>query len=115
MTAAAFSQVFPHSGIYLLLLMVALLSFSTIITFWFYGAKCLGFLMGAERRHYYTPIYIGLIVLGAVVSLDLVNGLLIGMYAVMAIPTMLSTFLLAPKVNDAAKSYFSRVQKGRQN
>ncbi len=106
MTADAVSLVFPNSGIYLLLLMVALLSFSTIVTFWFYGAKCLGFLLGAERQHFYTPVYIGLIVLGSVVSLKLVNGLLIGMYAMMAIPTMISTLLLAPRINDAAAQYF---------
>lgn len=109
LTAEAVATVFPNTGIYLLLLMVALLSFSTIVTFWFYGAKCVGFLLGAHRQHWYTPIYIALIVIGAVTSLDLVNGLLIGMYAVMAIPTMVSTLLLAPKVNDAARRYFAKL------
>lgn len=111
MTAAAINQVFPGVGIYLLIVMVALLSFSTIVTYWFYGAKCLGFLIGAERQHYYTPCYIVLIVLGAVVSLDVVNGLLVGVYALMAIPTMISTFILAPKVNKAAKEYFARLAR----
>lgn len=109
LTAEAVATVFPNIGIYLLLLMVALLSFSTIVTFWFYGAKCVGFLLGAHRQHWYTPVYIALIVLGAVTSLDLVNGLLIGMYAVMAIPTMVSTLLLAPKVNEAARRYFAKL------
>ena len=109
LTAEAVATVFPNIGIYLLLLMVALLSFSTIVTFWFYGAKCVGFLLGAHRQHWYTPVYIGLIILGAVTSLDLVNGLLIGMYAVMAIPTMVSTLLLAPKVNQAARRYFAKL------
>lgn len=111
MTAAAIEQVFPGVGIYLLIVMVALLSFSTIVTYWFYGAKCLGFLIGAERQHYYTPCYIALIVIGAVVSLNVVNGLLVGIYAVMAIPTMISTFLLAPKVNAAARDYFCRLKR----
>lgn len=112
MTAAAIDQAFPGFGIYLLIVMVALLSFSTIVTYWFYGAKCLGFLIGAERQHYYTPCYIVLIVVGAVVSLDVVNGLLVGVYAVMAIPTMISTFILAPKVNRAAKIYFTKLKNG---
>ncbi|WP_299775788.1 amino acid carrier protein [uncultured Pseudoteredinibacter sp.] len=112
MTATAIEKVFPGGGIYLLLVMVALLSFSTIVTYWFYGAKCLGFLIGAQRQHYYTPCYIFLIVLGAVVSLDVVNGLLVGVYAIMAIPTMISSFVLAPKVNAAAKDYFRRLKGG---
>ncbi|MEX1032769.1 MAG: amino acid carrier protein [Cellvibrionaceae bacterium] len=110
LTAQAMAQVLPRSGIYILLIMVALLSFSTIVTFWFYGAKCLGFLFGAERQHYYTPVYVSLIVVGSLVSLDSVNGLIVGMYAVMAIPTMLSTLLLAPRVNDAAVKYFSQLK-----
>ncbi|GAA6151657.1 alanine/glycine:cation symporter family protein [Pseudoteredinibacter isoporae] len=113
MTAAAIESVFPNGGIYLLILMVALLSFSTIVTYWFYGAKCLGFLIGAERQHYYTPCYVFLIVLGAVVSLDVVNGLLVGVYAIMAIPTMISSFMLAPKVNAAARHYFKRLREGQ--
>lgn len=112
MTAAAIDNIFPDGGIYLLILMVALLSFSTIVTYWFYGAKCLGFLIGAQRQHYYTPCYVLLIVLGAVVSLDVVNGLLVGVYAIMAIPTMISSFMLAPKVNAAAKRYFKRLAAG---
>ena len=109
LTAAALEKVFPHSGIYLLLLMVALLSFSTIVTFWFYGSKCVGFLLGADKARYYTPLYLLMVVVGAVTTLELVNGLLIGMYAMMAIPTMVSTFLLAPRVNEAAHHYFRKM------
>ncbi len=109
LTVAALEKVFPHSGIYLLLLMVALLSFSTIVTFWFYGSKCVGFLLGADKARYYTPLYLLMVVVGAVTTLELVNGLLIGMYAMMAIPTMLSTFLLAPRINEAAHHYFRKM------
>lgn len=114
LTAEAIETVLPRAGLLLLMVMVALLSFSTIVTFWFYGAKCFGFLFGAERQHYYTPIYIGLIVVGTLVSLDTVNGLIIGMYAVMAIPTMLSTFALAPRVNEAAVRYYRQLKDTEQ-
>jgi AGCS family alanine or glycine:cation symporter len=111
LTARAIEQVFPVTGIYLLLIMVGLLSFSTMVSMWFYGVKCAGFLFGAERQHYYTPIYISLIVVGAVVSMDIVNGLILGTYATMAIPTMISTLVLAPKVNSAAKEYFAKLRR----
>jgi AGCS family alanine or glycine:cation symporter len=32
------------------------------------------------------------------------------MFALMAIPTMISTILLAPKVKEVAQDYFSRVE-----
>jgi AGCS family alanine or glycine:cation symporter len=114
LTADAVVQVFPKTGLYLITLMVTLLSFSTIISFWFYGAKCVGFLLGAHRQHYYTPIYIALIVVGSVISLNMVNGIIIGMYAVMAIPTMVSTLVLAPRVNDAVARYFGGMREQRR-
>jgi len=106
MTARAIEKVFPATGIYLLLIMVGMLSFSTMVTMWFYGVKCMGFLFGVERQYYYSPIYLALLVIGAVVSMDVVNGLILASYATMAIPTMISALYLSPKVNEAAKAYF---------
>lgn len=113
LTADAIASVMPRAGLVLVVLMVTLLSFSTIVSFWFYGSKCTGYLFGADKEKYYTPLYIALVVGGALVSLDMVNGLIIGMYAVMAIPTMVSTLLLAPRVNEAATDYFASLRRPR--
>lgn len=109
LTARAIEQVFPVTGTYLLLVMVGLLSFSTMVTMWFYGVKCMGFLFGSKRQYWYSPIYIALLVGGAVVSMDIVNGLILATYATMAIPTMISALYLSPKVNRAAKAYFAKL------
>ena len=109
LTARAIEQVFPVTGTYLLLIMVGMLSFSTMVTMWFYGIKCMGFLLGVERQYWYTPIYLALLLGGAVVSMDIVNGLILATYATMAIPTMISALYLAPKVNQAAKKYFAKL------
>ena len=82
-----------------------------MVTMWFYGAKCTSFLIGANRQHYYTPVYLVLLLVGSVVSLDVVNGLILATYATMAIPTMISALYLAPKVNKAADIYFSKLKK----
>ena len=112
MAAEAYEQVFPGFGAYLLLLMVFVLSMTTVLTYWYYGSKCMGFLFGAHREKYYLWAYMLLIVAGSVVSLDIVINLLDGAYATMAIPTMVSTLLLAPKVKAVAKSYFARLDAG---
>lgn len=109
LTARAIEQVFPVTGMYLLLVMVGLLSFSTMVTMWFYGVKCMGFLFGTKRQYWYSPIYIALLLGGAVVSMDVVNGLILATYATMAIPTMISALYLSPKVNRAAKAYFAKL------
>jgi len=113
MAAEAYEQVFPGFGAYLLLLMVFVLSMTTVLTYWYYGSKCMGFLFGAHREKYYLWAYMLLIVAGSVVSLDIVINLLDGAYATMAIPTMVSTLLLAPKVKAVAMSYFARLDAGK--
>lgn len=112
LTAEAFETAFPGVGAYLLVLVVTLLSLSTVFTFWYYGSKCLGFLIGAQHQHHYIWIYATLVVLGSVVSLRAVIGLVDGLYATMAIPTMVSALLLAPRVNRAARDYFARHRNG---
>ena len=112
MAAEAYEQVFPGFGAYLLLLMVFVLSMTTVLTYWYYGSKCMGFLFGAHREKCYLWAYMLLIVAGSVVSLDIVINLLDGAYATMAIPTMVSTLLLAPKVKAVAMNYFARLDAG---
>ncbi|MGD8177291.1 alanine/glycine:cation symporter family protein [Marinimicrobium sp. ARAG 43.8] len=112
LTAEAFETAFPEFGARALVLVVALLALSTLFTFWYYGSKCLGFLIGAQHQHHYRWIYVGLVLFGSVVSIEAIVGLLDGFYAMMAIPTMVSALLLAPRVNRAAKDYFARTHEG---
>ncbi len=112
MTSNAFEQAFPGFGGFLLVIMVFFLSISTVLTFSYYGGKCTGFLFGTRFERWYIWFYTLLIIAGAVASLRAVIGLIDGMYAMMAIPTMISSLLLAPKVRVAALDYFARRQAG---
>lgn len=109
LTANAFGAAMPGVGPYLLVVLVVFFSVTTMFSYWYYGTKCLGFLVGAEREEQYRYLYVALIVGGSVVSLEAVIGLIDGMYALMAIPTMLCAVLLAPKVVAAADDYFERL------
>ncbi|MDZ7772700.1 MAG: alanine/glycine:cation symporter family protein [Balneolaceae bacterium] len=109
LTAAAFGDALGPIGPYLLVLCVTIFAFSSMFTYSYYGTKCLGFLIGAERQHWYNYFYVGSIVLGAVTTIMSVIHLIDGMFAVMAIPTMITALILAPKVKAAAKDYFSRL------
>lgn len=110
MTAMAFKDLFPYGSALILALVVTMLSLSTVFTFWYYGSKCLGFLIGAEYQHRYIWIYIVLVVLGAVASLQMVVSLIDSMYALMAIPTMTAALILAPRVNQAARAFVAQKQ-----
>jgi len=108
LTAQAFENTFPGIGGYLLIMVVFFLSTSTVLSFWYYGGKCAEFLLGKTFQKFYIVFYLALIIVGAIASLKLVINLIDVMYALMAIPTMVSTILLAKKVNIESKIYFEK-------
>ena len=108
LTVMAFNKAMPGIGPYLLTLCVLCFSTSTMFAYSYYGAKCMGFLIGAERQHIYNYFYVALMVVAAVVSLDAAISLIDGAFALMAIPTMISTLLLSPKVMQATRTYFDQ-------
>ena len=105
LTAAAFSNSLPLIGRYLLLICVIVFSISSLFTYSYYGTKCLSYLLGEKNKKYYNYIYIISIMLGATTSLSLMINLIDTFFALMAIPTMLATIILAPKVVEALKKY----------
>jgi AGCS family alanine or glycine:cation symporter len=111
LTAMAFSAGIPGQlGVFILIICVLIFSFTTMFTYSYYGTKCLGYLLGAEKQHWYNYFYIFTIWFGAVASIDAVISLIDGMFAMMAIPTMVSALLLSPKVREASKDYFQRMK-----
>jgi len=111
LTLNAFNEALPSVGTYLLVICVLFFSVSSMLTYSYYGTKCLGFLIGAERQHWYNYFYVGSIIFGSVASISAVINLIDGMFALMAIPTMISAILLAPRVREAAVDYFSRIER----
>ncbi len=114
LTAQAFDAAIPSIGVYILVFCVVIFSITTMFTYSYYGTKCLGFLIGAERQHYYNYFYIFSILLGSVASITAVISLIDGMYAMMAIPTMTATLILSPKVYRAGKDYFRRMEEEKR-
>ncbi|WP_373398657.1 alanine/glycine:cation symporter family protein [Algoriphagus halophilus] len=110
LTLNAFEMALPGIGKYLLMVAVLIFALSTMFTYSYYGHKCFNYLFGADKADYYNYFYLATIVMGAVASLDVVISLVDGMYAIMAIPTMISTIYLAPKVKEASKDYFKRMK-----
>ena len=110
LTAAAFNEAIPGFGNYLLLLCITIFSISSLFTYSYYGTKCLSFLLGVHRGHYYNYFYVLSIFIGATTTLSMMINLIDGFFALMAIPTMTSTLIMAPRVVKEAKKYFARVK-----
>ena len=109
LTTSAFETALPGTGPYLLLIAVLFLSFSSMIGFSYYVVKCGCFLFGQKARLPMLGFYLLTIVVSSVVRMgDVINFLDIA-FGLMAIPTILSTILLAPRVNEAARIYFRKL------
>ena len=109
LTSRAFEVAFPGFGNYILLVCIFFFASSSLFSFSWYGSRCFAFIVGERHKHYYNHFYVATIIIGAVLSLGTVESLISGSFAVMAIPTMLSTLYLAPRVMTKAKEYFANV------
>lgn len=111
LTATAFQTHLGTAGMIIVVLTVISFALTTIFTYSFYGTQCAGFLFGAQHRHHYRWLYLSFIVVASVVTLEAAISIIDGAYALMAIPTMVSALLLAPKVKAAATRYFAEIDR----
>ena len=111
MTSAAFETALGPTGKILLLISAFFFAITSLFSYSYYGNKSISFLAGVKAGKWYDYFYLGTIVIGAVVSMQVVTDVIDIAYALMAIPTMLSGFVLAPKVMEEAKKYFENIEK----
>jgi AGCS family alanine or glycine:cation symporter len=108
-TVEAFDTGIPRIGPYILILCVTVFAVTSLFAFPYYGAKCFGFIFGARYKIIYSILYVLSISIGAVGTLRVVISIFDSAYALMAIPTMLATILLSPKVITATRVYFKKL------
>ena len=111
LTAKAFEAAMPSVGKYGLLICISVFSISSLFSYSYYGTKCMSFLFGVHHKQKYLYLYIFSIILGATTTLDMMINLIDGVFALMAIPTMTATVILAPKVIEISKHYFQKLNK----
>jgi AGCS family alanine or glycine:cation symporter len=112
LTARAFEAAMPRIGGFLLTIVILLFSVSTLISYSYYSLKCAKYVLGEGPGARYIYVYLGSIFLGAVWSQDMVINLLDTAFALMAIPTVVSTLILSPRVVEATRDYFERMGSG---
>lgn len=110
LTVHAFESSMQSYGKYALLLCIVVFSVSSLFSYSYYGTKCMSFLFGTRYKKYYNYIYLVSIIVGATTSLSMMINLIDTFFALMAIPTMVSTIWLAPKVVEASKVYFKKMK-----
>ena len=111
MTSSAFATVLPWFP-KVLSLAVFLFAFSTMISWSYYGERCWTYLFGPRASMIYKVIFLGFIVLGAVLRLGSVIDFSDLMILGMSFPNILGVVMLNNKVNAALKDYWGRYVSG---
>lgn len=103
-TLDAFNILLGNFGKPILLVMVIVFAVSTLFTYSFYGTQCLQFLSGKPKNNY-NYIYIISIFVAAILSLDIVLGLIDLSFAIMSITNMIALIILSKKITPLLKKY----------
>ncbi|MCI0751676.1 MAG: alanine:cation symporter family protein [Flammeovirgaceae bacterium] len=110
LTLTAFESSLGLIGKILLLVSAFFFAITSLFSYSYYGNKSISFLAGVKAGRIYDYFYLITIVLGAIASITDVINIIDIAYAIMAFPTMVSGFILAPKVMKEAKAYFERLK-----
>ncbi len=111
LTANAFEGALGGTGRFLLLICGFFFAITSLFSYSYYGNKAMSFIAGAKAGKYYNYFYLLTIIFGAVATMQDIMNIIDISYAIMAIPTMLSGIILAPRVMKEAKIYFAKIGK----
>lgn len=110
LTVTAFESSLGGVGKILLLISAFFFAITSLFSYSYYGNKAISFLIGVKAGKYYDYFYLITIIFGAILSMQDIMNVIDIAYALMAVPTMVSGLILAPKVMKEAKEYFKRLK-----
>lgn len=108
LTSQTFNVLLPGPGGWIVTIGLIFFSYSTILGWSFYGEKCTQYLFGSGSIKVYRLIYISFVMLGTIVSLDLVWAVSDVFNGLMAIPNLIGIILLSGDVARETKQLFDK-------
>ncbi len=112
MTAAAFDSALIGFGQYFIPVAVTLFAYSTLVSWSYYGERCVNYIFGRKGIVPYKLLFCVMAVVGAMWELAPVVNFADIMLALMVVPNTIAMFLLAKKVKKATQEYFSKLKSG---
>ncbi|MCY4131751.1 MAG: alanine/glycine:cation symporter family protein [Nitrospira sp.] len=112
-TSAAYASVFPWFP-KILAVAVVLFAYTTMLTWSYYSVKCWTFLAGESYQAElgYKIVYCLLLSTGAVVSMKATIEFADSMFFAMAIPNVITLYILGPQVKREIEGYVARIRSG---
>ncbi len=104
LTKAAFSKI-PYVGTPLLSFGLLTFAFTTILGWCYYGERAVEYLKGKRWMLGYRILFVAMVFVGSIVSLDIVWNAADCMNALMAIPNLISLLLLSGVIARETKHY----------
>ena len=108
MAANAFERFIPTMGKDLLFISISMFALSTMTTYSYYAVKCSRYLFGKRKGTHYLYCYLLFIPIASNWTQSMAVNIIDTMFALMVIPTLSATILLAPRVVEAMREYFAR-------
>lgn len=120
LTGSAFKHAFGASGGYILMVCVSIFAVTSLFSYSYYGAKCANYLFADLVQKWgwkvkpgliYNIFYAVTIIFGAVAKMTTVVTIIEIAFAIMAIPTLVSTVALMNHVMQASRKYFGKLDQ----
>jgi AGCS family alanine or glycine:cation symporter len=108
MTAASFSKTIPIAGGLVVALSSFLFGYSTLLGWYYYGEQCMKYLFGIKITYPYRIIYVVLVFIGSLISIQLVFFIGDIANAFMALPNLIALALLSGVVAKTTTSFFNK-------
>ncbi|MFP4066653.1 MAG: alanine/glycine:cation symporter family protein, partial [Spirochaetaceae bacterium] len=105
LTARAYDLALPVAGQYIVAFGLLLFAYTTILTWYYYGYKSLEYITGPKIAVYYKYLFIVLVFLGSIASLDFVWNLSDAFNGLMILPNLVALVGLSGVVFKMLKDY----------
>jgi AGCS family alanine or glycine:cation symporter len=105
LTSNAFATAIPY-GNYIVAIALTVFAFTTILGWSVYGEKCVQYFFGVKAIMPFRILWILVVPVGAIGSLEFIWLLADTMNALMALPNLIALVLLSPVVIKLTREYF---------
>ena len=109
LTSAAFEMGLPGSG-KLVSFAIIFFAFSTLLSWSYYGDRAVDYLFGKKAVLPYRLVYVGFVILGSVIHLNVVIDFCDAMNGLMAIPNLIALITLTPLLVSLMHDYMKRMK-----
>ena len=112
LTSVSVAQTLGQSGAVLLAIATALFAYSTLIGWNYYGEKAIEYIFGPKAIPSYRVLFVSLVVVGSLTSLEFVWNFSDLMNGLMAVPNLIALLILSPVIRRETERYFKEKKHG---